>query len=118
MLANYEEYGFRVQAKTMPETCTACPFWGGSMYELGGMCGITGTEDDTSGTWDEKRMSDCPIEQYKGEKSVKMKRKMPKVAKKVLGYLQWTLIFFWISICVGCGVAYGFFEISLVMIGH
>lgn len=118
MLANYEEYGFQVQAKTLPQACTACPFWEGNMYEPGGMCGITGIEDDTDGDWDKKRMSDCPIEECKGEQSAKMKRKMSKVAKKILEYIMWTLIFFWISICIGCGIAYGFFRASLVILGH
>ena len=27
MLANYEEHGFKITAKVMPDTCTSCPFW-------------------------------------------------------------------------------------------
>lgn len=48
----------------LPETCTACHFWWGSMDQPGGMCEITGDETDTeSGVWDERRMDNCPIEE-------------------------------------------------------
>lgn len=62
MLANFKEYGFTVTAKRMPESCTACPFWGIDVktFETGG-CIITGAEIILDGRQDERRMSDCPI---------------------------------------------------------
>lgn len=65
MLVNFKEYGFTVAAKRMPESCTACPFWGIDMrtLETGG-CLITGTQIMLGdGQQDERRMDDCPIEE-------------------------------------------------------
>ena len=70
MLANYEEHGFKITAKVMPDTCTSCPFWCLNLENCEkGICSITGTEIIADGPQDTKRMDDCPLE--KENKSMK-----------------------------------------------
>ena len=63
MTANYEEHGFEVRAKKLPEACTSCPFWlvNPKTFEEG-ECYITGHIIAIDGPQDEGRMNDCPIE--------------------------------------------------------
>ena len=62
MIVNYEEYGFKVTAKVLPETCTACAFWLVCTDTLEtGICFISGHEIAIDGQQDIKRMDDCPI---------------------------------------------------------
>lgn len=61
MILNFETLGFTVKAKTMPETCMACPFWLFERETLEGMCFLTGRIMPTDGIEIEERMDDCPI---------------------------------------------------------
>lgn len=68
MLSNYEEYGFEITAKNLPEDCVSCPFWMTNMDgSSGGMCFITGREMGEYGTWDRGRADDCPITVFEME---------------------------------------------------
>lgn len=69
MIANFEEYGFEVRAEIIPDTCTACPFWGYLMRENKGACGITGREEEAGDEPDDRRMSDCPIKKRQSKES-------------------------------------------------
>lgn len=62
MTANYEEYGFEVIAKKLPEACTFCPFWLVNTETLeDGECYITGHVISIDGPQDEERMNDCSM---------------------------------------------------------
>ena len=64
MLTNFEEHGFRVTARKLPESCTACPFWCVDLKNLeDGMCYLTGHMIKIDGPQDTQRMDDCIIEQ-------------------------------------------------------
>lgn len=66
MVEKYREYGFRVTAKIIPKTCTACPFWLVDFEETEtGACFLTGYEKELDGLEDRKRMDDCPIEKQR-----------------------------------------------------
>lgn len=67
MLANTDIYRIKtVTAEALPETCTACPFWGLEMQEMEtGSCLITGTQIKTDGQQDSQRMTDCPMTKKK-----------------------------------------------------
>ena len=79
MLANYEEHGFKITAKVMPDTCTSCPFWCLNLENCEkGICSITGTEIIADGPQDTKRMDDCPLE----KENKNMKEELQKLFEK------------------------------------
>ena len=79
MLANYEEHGFKITAKVMPDTCTSCPFWCLNLENCEkGTCSITGTEIIADGPQDTKRMDDCPLE----KENKTMKEELQKLFEK------------------------------------
>lgn len=62
MTANYEEHGFEVIAKKLPEACACCPFWVVNTETIeDGECYITGHAISIDGPQDEERMNDFPI---------------------------------------------------------
>ena len=69
MVVNYKEHGFRIVAKALPESCTACPFWLTDMKTLDAMCYITGRDVPSDPKWDEIRMDNCPIEKESADVS-------------------------------------------------
>lgn len=79
MLANYEEHGFKITAKVMPDTCTSCPFWCLNLENCEkGICSITGTEIIADGPQDTKRMDDCPLE----KENKNMKEELQKLIEQ------------------------------------
>ncbi len=64
MLTGYEDFGFHICAKVLPDACTACPFWWYSTADDTGMCAITGQRIKADGKHDFERMSKCPIERW------------------------------------------------------
>ena len=61
MLGNFNFYGFKITAKTMPETCAACPFYLYGMRNDTALCSLTGSDIPTNGPQDKGRAPDCPI---------------------------------------------------------
>jgi hypothetical protein len=63
MVVGFEEHGFMVAAKHMPDTCTDCPFWLTDLeMQEDGMCFLTGEVIPTpERTCDTKVMGNCPI---------------------------------------------------------
>lgn len=87
MTANYEEHGFEVRAKKLPEACTSCPFWLVNPETLEeGECYITGHIIALDGPQDEGRMNDCPIgdnKQMENENRINLQKGIQALIQEV-----------------------------------
>ena len=89
MVANYEAHGIKITASTLPEACTACPFWlvEAEKYEEG-ECFVTGHVIQIDGPHDAGRMDDCPITIREGEKSKTMNKERRKKLQEVYELME------------------------------